>query len=306
VSGYPAWSADHATKRASATAAGSVVGSSRSVAASRDVSEVRSATSREGTFRRAVRTLVYHDIAPREGRDEVGFPGPLAARYKLEPQDFEAHLDALAASGVRVTDASGLVSDALLSLSFDDGGASALHAAEALERRGWRGTFFITTGRLDTPGFLSRDGARELARRGHTVGSHSHSHPTYMGKLSRAELDREWAQSREVLAEVLGTPPAAAAVPGGYVSREVIRSAAAAGYEVLFTSEPTERVQHRELLVRGRYTIWSTTPPRVAAAYARGAPLARGRVWLEWNAKKLAKRVSPAAYESLRHARARL
>jgi len=98
VSGYPAWSADHATKRASATAAGSVVGSSRSVAASRDVSEVRSATSREGTFRRAVRTLVYHDIAPREGRDEVGFPGPLAARYKLEPQDFEAHLDALAAS----------------------------------------------------------------------------------------------------------------------------------------------------------------------------------------------------------------
>src|SRR4029077_9887507 len=80
VSGYPAWSADHATKSKSATAAGTVVGSSRRVAArggrgvgsggggggSRDLSGVRSATSREGTFGRAVRTLVYHDIAPRE------------------------------------------------------------------------------------------------------------------------------------------------------------------------------------------------------------------------------------------------
>jgi peptidoglycan/xylan/chitin deacetylase (PgdA/CDA1 family) len=253
-----------------------------------------------------VRTLIYHDIAPREQREEVGFPGPLAARYKLDPQDFEAHLDALATSGVRVGDASASAPEAQLSLSFDDGGASALRAADALERRGWRGTFFVTTGRLGTAGFLSGEGARELARRGHTVGSHSHSHPTYMGKLSREELDREWAQSRAVLAEVLGSAPRAAAVPGGYVSREVIRSAAAAGYEVLFTSEPTARVQYRELVVRGRYTIWATTPPSVAAAYARGAALARSRLWLEWNAKKLAKSVSLDAYQSLRRVRARL
>jgi len=252
-----------------------------------------------------VRTLIYHDIAPQHERDEVGFPGPLAARYKLDPRDFEAHLDALAASRVRVGDATTGAPDAQVSLSFDDGGASALRAAEALERRGWKGMFFLTTGRLDTRGFLSFDGARELARRGHVVGSHSHSHPTYMGKLSREELDREWVQSRELLAEALGAPPAAAAVPGGYVSREVVRSAAAAGYEVLFTSEPTARIQHRELLVRGRYTIWATTPPSVAAAYARGAPLARWRLWLEWNAKKLAKSASPAAYQLLRHVRAR-
>jgi hypothetical protein len=58
--------------------------------------------------------------------------------------------------------------------------------------------------------------------------------------------------------------------------------------------------------VRGRFTIWSTTPARVAAAYARGAPLAVGRLWLEWNAKKLAKSVSPDAYQSLRRVRARL
>ena len=46
-----------------------------------------------------MRTLMYHDIAARAQRDAVGFPGPLAARYKLEPEAFEAHLDALAATG---------------------------------------------------------------------------------------------------------------------------------------------------------------------------------------------------------------
>jgi hypothetical protein len=74
----------------------------------------------------------------------------------------------------------------------------------------------------------------------------------------------------------------------------------------LFTSEPTARAHQRELLVSGRFTIWSTTPARTAAAYARGAPLACTRLWLEWNAKKLAKRVSPDAYQSLRRVRARL
>jgi peptidoglycan/xylan/chitin deacetylase (PgdA/CDA1 family) len=249
-----------------------------------------------------MRTLTYHDVAPRSERDAVGFPGPLAGRYKLEPRDFEAHLDALLESGVRVgaDDAS-----ADVALSFDDGGASALRVAEALERRAWRGLFFITTSRMDTPGFLSRAEVRDLAQRGHVVGSHSHSHPTYMGRLSREELDREWVHSRGELAEVLSSPPPIAAVPGGFVSAEVIRSAAAAGYEALFTSEPTARAQRRELLVRGRFTIWSTTPARVAAAYARGAPLAVGRLWLEWNAKKLAKSVSADAYESLRRVRAR-
>jgi len=251
-----------------------------------------------------MRTLMYHDIAPRARQAEVGFQGPLAGRYKLEPDAFEAHLDALAETGLRVgtLDANG--SPPQLLLSFDDGGSSALLAAEALERRGWRGQFFITTGRLDTPGFVSAEDLRALALRGHAIGGHSHTHPTYMGKLTREELDREWTQSRELLGEVLGSPPRSASVPGGYLTRAVIASAAAAGYELLFTSEPTVRVGHMELVVRGRYTIWSTTPARVAAAYAAGRRAACGRLWLEWNAKKLAKSVSPSAYQVLRRVRA--
>jgi peptidoglycan/xylan/chitin deacetylase (PgdA/CDA1 family) len=251
-----------------------------------------------------VRTLMYHDIAPRAQRETVGFPGPLAARYKLEPAVFEAHLNALATMdpGIGTLDVGESAPQVLL--SFDDGGSSALLAADMLEQRGWRGQFFVTTARIDTPRFLSRKDVRALAERGHVVGSHSHTHPTYMGRLSRPDLDLEWRTSRALLGEILGVAPRTASVPGGYLSGEVVAAAAAAGYELLFTSEPTARVQHGMITVRGRYTIWASTPARVAAAYARGDRAACTRLWLEWNAKKLAKRTSPRVYQALRGVRA--
>ena len=242
--------------------------------------------------------LIYHDVAPRSGQDRSGFPGPVAARYKLEPERFEAHLDAIAAAGAAV----GLIGDRPpVALTFDDGGASACNAAQALERRGWRGHFFITTGRIGTPGFLDASQIRELADRGHLVGSHSHSHPTYMGALGPAEVAREWRFSREALGDILAGPPDCAAVPGGFLSRAVIAEAGRAGYRLLLTSQPTVRPRlHDGLCVQGRFTIWAATTPRRAAAYARGDRLALASLWLAWQAKGAPKRISPAAYEALR------
>ena len=249
--------------------------------------------------------LIYHDIAPVAQREAVGFTGPLAARYKLDPSDFEAHLAAIAATGVRVGLMTGDPAPTAV-ITFDDGGASALLAAEMLERHGFRGHFFIATSRIGTPGFLDSAGVTELASRGHGVGSHSHSHPTYMGRLARGEILEEWRRSRAVLAELLGTHPTTASVPGGFLSRNVVSAAAEAGFKLLMTSEPIARLRRQGgLTVAGRYTIWSTTPAGTAAAYARGAPLARARLWFEWNAKKQAKRVSPKVYQSLRRLRAR-
>ena len=247
--------------------------------------------------------LIYHDVAPRDARDSVGFPGPVAGRYKLDPSDFERHLDAVAESGADV----GLFpGGAGAAFTFDDGGASALHAADALERHGWRGHFFITTGRLGTPGFLDADGVRGLAGRGHSVGGHSHTHPTYFGRLPRAEQLDEWRRSREALAEILGAPPAGASVPGGFFRPEVAETAAEAGYSWLMTSEPESRLRTiGGIPVQGRYTIWASTPASTAAAYARGARVQRARLWLEWNAKQRAKRISPRAFEAVRRVRAR-
>lgn len=242
--------------------------------------------------------LIYHDLASAETREQTGFPGPAAARYKLDIEAFDAHLAAIAASGVSVGSVS---SGAGAALTFDDGGASALLAAEMLERRGWRGAFFVTTERIGTPGFLSADGVRELVARGHEVGSHSHTHPTYMGTLTREELAGEWVASREILAEVLGEPPPSAAVPGGFLSPTVLEEAAGAGYRLLMTSEPSARLSRRAgMLVQGRFTIWAATPPARAAAYARGSRTARIAMWLAWQAKTGPKRVSPRSYEAAR------
>jgi peptidoglycan/xylan/chitin deacetylase (PgdA/CDA1 family) len=248
--------------------------------------------------------LIYHDIAGAGAPDQYGFPGPAAARYKLEPERFEAHLDAISRVGVSVGP---LRTGPQVTLTFDDGGASALHAAAALEQRGWRGSFFITTGRVGSPGFLTRSEVHELAARGHEVGSHSHTHPTYMGALDREQLALEWRVSRAELAEILGRPPDSAAVPGGFVSEAVIEEAARAGYRLLMTSNPAVRPsRHDGMLVHGRCTIWSTTAPGRAAAYARGDRVALTALWLAWQAKSTPKRISPRGYELVRQRWARV
>ena len=248
--------------------------------------------------------LLYHDVVAAADRDRVGFPGRPAARYKLAPELFEAHLDAVAAAGAAV----GLVvadhAPPTAGFSFDDGGASALAVAAALEARGWLGHFFVPTGYVGRPGFLDPGQVRELAARGHIVGSHSHTHPAYMRKLPAERLVDEWSRSRELLADILGAEPEAASVPGGSLSRAVVESAAEVGYRILMTSEPTTRIAFDgPLMVVGRFGIWDTTPASRAAAYVRAARAARLGTWLAWNGKKVAKRASSPLYERLREAR---
>jgi peptidoglycan/xylan/chitin deacetylase (PgdA/CDA1 family) len=246
--------------------------------------------------------LIYHDVVPEAEADDAGFPGRLAGRYKHTPEDFERHLDAIGRTGVSV----GLAGEgAGVVLTFDDGGASAADIAARLERRGWRGHFFVTTSRIGTPAFATADELRRLAAAGHDVGSHSHSHPSYMGRLDPTELAEEWTTSRRVLAEVLGEPPRTAAVPGGFLSRAVLEEAERAGYELLMTSQPEARERRLgAMMAQGRYTIWGDTPAKTAAAYARGARGARLRLWTEWQLKGLAKRVSPSVYDRFRRLRA--
>jgi peptidoglycan/xylan/chitin deacetylase (PgdA/CDA1 family) len=252
------------------------------------------------------RTLIYHDIATPADREGVGFPGPAAARYKLTPAVFDAHLDAIAAAGVEVGLLQPGASGPAAAMSFDDGGASALLAAGALERRGWRGHFFVVSGRVGTPGFLTADGVRDLAARGHVIGSHSRTHPAKMAALDRAAAADEWRRSRSDLGALLGSPPALAAVPGGSVSRAVYAAAAAAGYRVLMTSTPLARDRTVDgMTVSGRYAVWAATPPERVAAYACGALAPRVRLRAGHEAKRIARSVSPSVYDAARRARAR-
>ena len=253
--------------------------------------------------------IMYHDVVEDADFASSGFPGEGAHVYKLRRADFERHLEAI--GGAVATEAVSHIAARRewsgvppVFLTFDDGGASALHpTADLLERCGWRGHFFITTGRIGTPGFLGEAEVRELHRRGHVIGSHSASHPTRMAALTRAEMDCEWRESLARLSEIAGEAVKVASVPGGFYSREVARSAAAAGIEVLFTSEPTAKTSKVDgCLVLGRYVVQRGMGPEWAAGFAAGR---RSMCWRQaalWKAKRVAKAVGGGAYLELRRA----
>jgi peptidoglycan/xylan/chitin deacetylase (PgdA/CDA1 family) len=253
------------------------------------------------------RTLMYHGLAA-EGGPRDGFPGPGAAPYSVAPARFGEHLERIAAAtgGAHETaDAltAGAVGPDTWMLTFDDGAASAVEAAQQLAHRSWRGHFFIATDLIGSPGFLGWDDVRELARSGHVLGSHTCSHPDRMAACSWDELLDEWSRSAAVLAEALGRPVATASVPGGLYSASVGRAAAAAGFTTLFTSLPTQRLGSIDgCLVIGRYAIRRDTSADEAAAAAAGRALPWARQRAAWALRGTAKRIAGERYEGVRRA----
>ncbi|MBW8861659.1 MAG: polysaccharide deacetylase family protein [Acidobacteria bacterium] len=250
---------------------------------------------------RRLNALMYHDVVATGAEDSSGFPGRDAALYKVTPQQFALHLDAIERAVGDRPDPRGRRSQGAPAITFDDGGVSALTAAELLEARGWIGHFFITANYIGTRGFVSEDDLRELARRGHVIGSHSCSHPLRMGHCSWAQLVDEWTRSCDVLRQILGADVHVASVPGGDFAPQVAEAAAKAGITTLFTSEPArDSRQAFGLTMRGRFTIQKWTTAATAAALAAGEWLPCARQAALWNAKKLTKRLGGERYLQLR------
>jgi peptidoglycan/xylan/chitin deacetylase (PgdA/CDA1 family) len=260
--------------------------------------------------------LMYHDVVAAGAEDSSGFPGRDAALYKVTPEQFGAHLDAILRCVAIVPGpaASVPVPDPLpvshvapsfaavpFAITFDDGGASAMRAAEMLESRGLTGCFFITTDYIGTRGFVTSADVRELASRGHIVGSHSCSHPLRMAHCAWGQLVDEWTRSCRILADIVGAQIQTASVPGGDFAPHVAKAAARAGITTLFTSEPTNQSYDAHgVALQGRFTIQKWTTAGAAASLAAGEWLPCARQAVVWNAKKLTKRVGGERYLRLR------
>lgn len=238
-------------------------------------------------------SLLYHDVFDGSA-EETGFRGGAADRYKLARADFEAHLGAVAkAQPLAATSVLTPERPQSFHMTFDDGGNSSLAIADMLERRGWIGHFFIPTDFVGSPGFVDAAAIRELAKRGHVVGSHSCSHPLTMASLAEADLRREWRDSVAALSDILGAAVTCGAIPAGTYARRVAEAAEAAGLALLYTSEPTVtpwRIGGLTLL--GRFSIMGHTRPEMAAALARGDRRTIAAQRLAWGAKRAVRRVA--------------
>lgn len=260
-----------------------------------------------------VLSLLFHDVYAHDP-SESGFSGAGADRYKLTVQEFEVQLAGLA----RIRDDKPILLPQLppdhgrkpFAITVDDGGISFYTTtAERLETLGWRGHCFITTSCIGRQGFLNIPQIRDLHRRGHIIGTHSVSHPSRFSACSWGEMVREWAESRQALADIVGEDITVASVPGGDYSRSVAAAAREAGISVLFTSEPEMRVRTiKGCRVMGRFTVRRGRRADFAARLAMLESTVRLREWGIWNTKKVLKAflggayVRLAAHESLRRA----
>jgi peptidoglycan/xylan/chitin deacetylase (PgdA/CDA1 family) len=249
---------------------------------------------------------MYHDVVTGD-RSASGLAGAGPGHYKLTWESFLDHLDRIGevvgAPPCVVDDVPAGEASPSWSLTFDDGGASALEVGEELVRRKWRGYFFVTTGRIGTSGFVDAGAIRELDRMGHVIGSHSVTHPEWMASLAPEELLHEWRASVDALSGLLGKRVRTGSVPGGYYRRHVAVAAGRAGIDTLFTSEPVRTARRvGGCLVIGRYSVRHDTTARDAARAAAGDSEPWLRQYVGWNLRKPLKALGRDRYDRLRRA----
>ena len=116
----------------------------------------------------------------------------------------------------------------VVSLSFDDGLAGAARMADILGEARMQGTFYVNSGLLDLPGYLTLRQAKEMAAEGHEIGGHTFSHKELVG-LDQAEAAREICQDRQNLL-AYGFTPTNFAYPFASGDEGVEQQVAGCGY----------------------------------------------------------------------------
>jgi peptidoglycan/xylan/chitin deacetylase (PgdA/CDA1 family) len=107
----------------------------------------------------------------------------------------------------------------VVSLTFDDGTAGQFAAAQAMHRYGVAGTFFIITGAVGAPNYMSLPELRQMARYGDEIGAHTVSHLDLVA-TTPAEARRQACASRDILTR-WGFQVTSFAYPDGATSRQV-------------------------------------------------------------------------------------
>ncbi|MCG8429721.1 MAG: polysaccharide deacetylase family protein [Candidatus Omnitrophica bacterium] len=196
--------------------------------------------------------LMYHRIVQERS----------ISSYDVRLGDFKNQLAWLAEKGYTTVlpgEAAGETTQPRVMITFDDGWESDLiYALPELEKYNFTALSFITTGFIDTPGYMSWDQVRQLASRGISVQSHAHSH-AFLSDLADDAVREELKTSRGLLEEYLRRPVAYLSFPGGRFCRRTLDIARACGYTGVFTSVPQPSGRRREGLdVYGRFVVSSS------------------------------------------------
>ncbi|SDT13047.1 Putative cell wall binding repeat 2 [Microterricola viridarii] len=118
--------------------------------------------------------------------------------------------------------------ETVVSLTFDDANADQMPAAQMLSTKGLPGTFFINSGFVDQPGWMSTADLATLAAEGHEIGGHTRSHPD-LTQVPQDEVLRQICNDRVTLSN-MGYQVTSFAYPFASANASVEAAAASCGY----------------------------------------------------------------------------
>ena len=121
-------------------------------------------------------------------------------------------------------------------LTFDDGYDDNYQAAlPVLLRQGMRASFFVVTGKMGQPGYLSWPQAAQMRDQGMEIGSHTVHHYT-LTEINLKEMERELRGSRLMLESNLSITKAVFANPFGETAPAVVALLEKTGYQAACSS----------------------------------------------------------------------
>jgi peptidoglycan/xylan/chitin deacetylase (PgdA/CDA1 family) len=172
--------------------------------------------------------LMFHYIEdPAQAKDRIG------KELSVSPAHLAQDLDWMASHGYRSVGfaqvQSGMLPLKPVMLTFDDGYEDAyVNALPALQSRGMTGTFYIITGKVGLPGYMTWDQIRIMQRDGMEIGAHTVHHPD-LSRLTPEKQKEEIGGSMDALEKELAMPVLSIAYPSGKYDKDSLREAAREG-----------------------------------------------------------------------------
>jgi peptidoglycan/xylan/chitin deacetylase (PgdA/CDA1 family) len=206
--------------------------------------------------KRSIVFLMYHELALAGRRICQNDPG--YARYVLSQAEFSHQLEFLNNNqwrGLSVGEALAFPAARCVAITFDDGcETDVLAAAPILRLVSFNATFFITSGKLGAPGYLSVPQLRELSSLGFEIGCHSMTH-AYLTDLDEAGLRREIVEAKDQLEQIVGQTVEHFSCPGGRYDQRVLKLARSAGYKTVSTSRIHANSEKTDPFTLGRIAV---------------------------------------------------
>lgn len=179
--------------------------------------------------------LVYHHVRPAKGYDKSTW----SWKMSVTPSVFDAQMKHLQDKGYTSIDLTTYAQimkgetagpEKPVVITFDDNQPSQYDVAlPILEKYGHMAVFYLITNHIGPAGFLTKEQILDMQKRGMDMESHTVTHRV-LTLLPNSEIDREFAESKKTLEDLLGRPVLHVAYPGTSHNQNVRDRAKAAGY----------------------------------------------------------------------------